>query len=84
MVLKQKIYNFLATINDYQGLHYIADAYRKGDENIIWAIIDLLFIWTFPLNVLFRFILTHRFHKPNCDCNRMKRLKKSYEKSNEE
>ena len=44
MVLKQKIYNFLATVSDYKGLHYTADAYRKGDENITWAIIDLLFI----------------------------------------
>ena len=81
MTLKQKIYDFLAFIDDYKGLHYTAAAYREGNENIIWAIIDLLFIWTFPLVVLFRFILTGRFHKPNCDCDSMKKLKKLHEKS---
>ena len=84
MVLKQKIYDFLATIYDYKSLHHIADAYRKGNENIVVAIFDLLFIWTFPIGVIIMFIRTSRFHKPNCDCNRMKELKKAYEKSNEE
>lgn len=84
MTLKQKVYDFLAVIDDYKGLHYTAKSYREGNENIIWTIIDLLFIWTFPIGVITMFIYTGRFHKPNCDCNSMKRLKKSYEKLDEE
>ncbi len=87
LVLKQKIYNFLATVNDYEGLHYNADFYRKGTERVTYAIFDLLFIWSLPINILLAFVYTGRFHKPNCDCDKMKKikkLKKLYEKSNEE
>ena len=82
--MKQKIYNFLAVIDDYKGLHFTANDYRNGSENIIWVTVDLLFIWSFPIGVIMAFIRTGRFHKPNCDCDSMKRLKKSYEKLNEE
>lgn len=82
--LKQKIYNFLANVRDYGGFHFIANDYRNGRESTTHAIIDLLFIWSLPINILLAFVYTGRFHSPNCDCDRMKRLKKLYEKSNEE
>lgn len=75
MTLKQKIYNFLATVNDYKGLHATANLYRNGDEKVGYAIFDLLTLGTFPLGVLIMFILTHRFHKPNCNCDYMKKAK---------
>ena len=84
MILKQKIYNFLAIANDYQGLHTMADSYRNGTEKVTYATFDLLTLGTFPLGVLIMFIHTGRFHKPNCDCDRMKKLKKLYEKLDEE
>ena len=35
MTLKQKVYDFLAVVKDYEGLHYTAKAYREGNLNII-------------------------------------------------
>jgi len=75
MTLKQKIYNFLAIINDYKGLHWSANAYRNDDESIIYATFDLLTVWIFPIGVLFTLIATKRFHSPNCDCESMQCLR---------
>lgn len=75
MIYKQKFYNFLAVVCDYEGCHYIANLYRKGNVNMLLALFDLLAIWTFLFMVLLIFIWTKRFHSPNCDCDDMKHIK---------
>lgn len=74
MTLKQKFYSFLAVVCDYEGMHYIANSYRKGNVNILIALFDLLCIGSFPFLVVTMFILTRRFHSPNCDCATMKHI----------
>ena len=75
MTFKQKVYNLLAIISDYEGLHGTADSYRKGSVPMVFTIFNLLTIWIFPFFVLWMFILTCRFHKPNCDCKDTKIIK---------
>lgn len=72
MNINQKICDFLATMNDYEGLHFTANVIRTTKIRNVRLLFESIMLVSFPIIVLMQLIFTKQFHKPNCDCKKRK------------